>query len=1533
MMMKALRIMLCLLFLSSYVPLIGASEIQAAAAPVTSLVNDNFEGSTLGVLPVGYTPPFGSGVITSFTAMNNSTVINSSNLRNSYGQTSTTLVGNTTNVFWISDGAGRGGFNKAFTPVTAEIGKGMTAQLDFMEGAMVSDSYVLELLDSNKKIALSLKADYAFPDPLTGGTQKFQAKTWYTVKYVADVKANTADLYINGIFSGNFKFASPVTDIASINFRMAGTSTGNAYVDNIIVSQQEAVTPQNLTTEGANRRVELSWDATSGTDTYNVYRSESRDGIYEKLAEGVPSNSYTDTAGLTNDKYYYYKVTSVNSSGESEYSYYASGYPNNVEPPSDEITGLNGIVRNGQLTVAWNPVNKAAFYTLERSTTPEGPFVPLLTNGKPKLTSTSYLDTNLRSDTAYYYRLSAGNVGGLGQPKLLGKVSPAAPLGAPTLLSIEPGNNQVQLNWTSVTKASSYSVKRSLVNGGPYIALTNVIGTGYLDTTAENGKTYYYVVDAVNDGQESMISNQLKAKPYAPVNGAPAKPTSFQAVANEGSVSLSWNAVIGASSYNVKRAISADGPYTVISSTYDAIFGDLSVTNGITYYYVVSAVNSNGESPDTDELVVLPAAVLTVDKNVTADGVKVFNTIQSAINQVPTNNTTRTIIHIASGTYTEKVKVDRPYVSLVGAGMDKTTIMFGDYAGTAATQGKPGHTGNTFLSQTVDVTADFFNASNLTIENSAGPRNEVAQAVALSLKSDMAVLESVRLKGFQDTLYNGLNTKSQGRHYFHNSIIEGDVDFIFGEAPAVVMDNVKLVLVSNVPTGASAGGHITAGAQKNTTDKGYLFINSQVVDGPSAQGIYDLGRAWKDYARVTFINTFIDSKKFLPEGWAASCAGSCITSYFSEYNSYGYGANATARQISTQLTGQEASLTISQILGGWDPSIPVIMPKVNYAPAVVVTSSNFDKNPANQADINVSVRTNGFALTNITNGTGVLESLDYTVTGSVYTLKKDYLSRLPVGSTTLGFNFGDIAVPLIVNVVDSEEKDIGRQVLMPNDGWGAHTTGTTGGSTANPEQIFIVSKRSELVKALAGGTMPKMIYINGTIDMNVDQNDNPIGMEFYKDPLYDFNAYLQTYDPAVWGKTLPGGALEEARVRSASNQSKQIKVNVGSNTTIVGLPGTNAKILGGNLNVENVDNVIIRNIEFRNTFDYFPQWDPTDGDLGNWNSAYDSISVKSSTHVWIDHNTFSDIGGMDDPNHTYFGRKYQQHDGAVDMTNASDFITVSYNYFHDHDKTTLVGGSDSFSSDAGKERITFHHNFYRNVGQRAPRVRYGQVHVYNNYYEGTVNHPNNPFLYAIGVGYQSQVYAENNYFANDAALSPSSLIQVSSGTAFTDKGSVLNGENVEVAKNNGTLQPVNWTPRLYTFADQTAYVPALVIHQAGAENTQTGDTSAPLWNSGNLTATNVTKTGLTLNWHAAVDNIGVTGYRVYLVSDTSAKEIAVLDNVTTYNVANLQKDTNYKLMVKAVDASGNLSLSGPSVTIKTDHDNRDNNPGDPKKGS
>ncbi|KKK40062.1 pectate lyase [Mesobacillus campisalis] len=415
-----------------------------------------------------------------------------------------------------------------------------------------------------------------------------------------------------------------------------------------------------------------------------------------------------------------------------------------------------------------------------------------------------------------------------------------------------------------------------------------------------------------------------------------------------------------------------------------------------------------------------------------------------------------------------------------------------------------------------------------------------------------------------------------------------------------------------------------------------------------------------------------------------------------------------------------------------------------------------------------------------------------------------------------------MSVPLTINVIDSTV-DVGKEVLPVNDGWGSFTTGTTGGSKADASQIFTATNRSELIQALGGDSVnndknaaPKIIYVKGTIDMNVDENNQPVGMEYYKDPEYDFGKYLDTYHPDTWGRaSLPSGPLEEARARSEKKQGENIQIKIGSNTTIVGLPGSGARILGGNLLIQNVDNVIIRNIEFENTFDYFPQWDPTDGSTGNWNSVFDMLTIKNSTHIWIDHNTFSDGSMPDDQSNTYFGRQYQQHDGLMDITNASDLVTVSYNHFHSHDKTTLVGGSDSYTDDEGKERVTFHHNYYQNVTERAPRVRYGQVHVYNNFYEGTKNHESYPHSYSLGIGFKSQIYAQNNFFAMDAGAQASDIIRIWGGTQFTDEGSVLNG--TEISLSAGTnLAPVDWKPTLYTSIDTAKDVPEIVKTKAGA---------------------------------------------------------------------------------------------------------------------
>jgi pectate lyase len=404
---------------------------------------------------------------------------------------------------------------------------------------------------------------------------------------------------------------------------------------------------------------------------------------------------------------------------------------------------------------------------------------------------------------------------------------------------------------------------------------------------------------------------------------------------------------------------------------------------------------------------------------------------------------------------------------------------------------------------------------------------------------------------------------------------------------------------------------------------------------------------------------------------------------------------------------------------------------------------------------------------------------------------------------------------------------IGRQALPANDGWASSGTGTTGGSAADADHVFVVHNRAELVAALGTGDgTPRIVFVQGGIDGNVDADNNPLTCADYADPAYSLDAFLAAYDPAVWGRTAkPSGPLEDARARSAKNQSARVDIKVGANTTIVGLGGS--KLTGVNLLVSNVNNVILRNLRMENAYDCFPSWDPTDGSSGNWNSLYDLVSVIGGTHVWVDHDSLSDGNNSDADQPLYFGRPYQQHDGALDITKAADLVTASWNAFFDHDKTMLIGSTNTVGADVGKLRVTLHHNSFVNVGQRTPRVRFGQVDLYDNYFRAT---DEDTFLYAWGVGVYSSVYAENNFVLRSADVPLDALVYDWRGSApggITELGSATQVGTGPiqpvsfVAAYNAThdpdLTPTDWVPALRAAApDPAAAVPTLVAGHTGA---------------------------------------------------------------------------------------------------------------------
>jgi pectate lyase len=372
------------------------------------------------------------------------------------------------------------------------------------------------------------------------------------------------------------------------------------------------------------------------------------------------------------------------------------------------------------------------------------------------------------------------------------------------------------------------------------------------------------------------------------------------------------------------------------------------------------------------------------------------------------------------------------------------------------------------------------------------------------------------------------------------------------------------------------------------------------------------------------------------------------------------------------------------------------------------------------------------------------------------------------------------------------ERDLGRETLHPDNGWAASGAGVTGGSAAEPVQVYTVTNRRELIAALNNGlpssTSPsnpsnaaKIIYVSGVIDGNVDDENNPLECVDYYRNGYTLEAFLATFDPAVYGRGTIAGPLEDARVASRNAQQDRVRIRIGSNTTIVGV-GKDAMIKGawfdirGTANVANSrTNIIVRNLTFRDTYDCFPQWSPTDGTLGSWNALYDSISLRDTNNVWVDHNTFEDRDTADATLPLHFGVLFQVHDGLLDITNGSDLVTVSWNRFRNHDKMMLIGSSDGMTTDRGKLRVTLHHNVFDGIGQRAPRVRFGQVHVYNNFYD-LRNTPS--YVYSWGVRIESALYAEENFFLTDRTFAVDGIIERFNGTTLTASGTLVVGPRV-----------------------------------------------------------------------------------------------------------------------------------------------------------
>jgi hypothetical protein len=177
----------------------------------------------------------------------------------------------------------------------------------------------------------------------------------------------------------------------------------------------------------------------------------------------------------------------------------------------------------------------------------------------------------------------------------------------PDNLTASAGTGQVALAWSPSAGATGYRVKMSTTSGGPYTAIATPTTTGCTNSGLAAGVTYYYVVSATNTAGESSNSIQVSATTPGSSSSPPAAPAILTVTASSGQVSLTWSAVATATNYNVKRSATS-GAETNLASMASTNYTDTSVVNGTKYYYVVSAVNSGGESPNSAEVNATPTA-------------------------------------------------------------------------------------------------------------------------------------------------------------------------------------------------------------------------------------------------------------------------------------------------------------------------------------------------------------------------------------------------------------------------------------------------------------------------------------------------------------------------------------------------------------------------------------------------------------------------------------------------------------------------------------------------------------------------------------------------------------------------------------------------------------------------------------------------------------------------------------------------------------------------------------------------------------
>ena len=417
--------------------------------------------------------------------------------------------------------------------------------------------------------------------------------------------------------------------------------------------------PTGLMAVPGGASVALNWNALTVATRYNVKRSLVNGGTYTTI--GTPTGTNYSDSNVVEGTTYYYVVSATNFFGESTNSVQVSATP----LPPGTPTGLIATPGGGMIGLNWNASSNAVNYNVKRSLVIGGPYATIASPA-----TTSYEDTNVTSCSTYYYVVSGTN--SLGEST--NSTQAAATLG-PYYFAVSSGNTTpvgtfvadtdftggtqaspttAAINTSNVTNPAPQAVYQheryddffykfgGLTTGTSYtvrLHFAEIYWTGPGEREFNvfiNGSQVLTNFDifATADGENIALVKQYSVMPMA--NGqisvaysngamddakssgveiilpAPAAPVGVTATGEVGQVALAWSAVPGATSYDIGRSTTGGSPYTNLASgVTGAIYTDTNVTDGTTYYYVVSALENGCESANSAEVNATPTGVLT----------------------------------------------------------------------------------------------------------------------------------------------------------------------------------------------------------------------------------------------------------------------------------------------------------------------------------------------------------------------------------------------------------------------------------------------------------------------------------------------------------------------------------------------------------------------------------------------------------------------------------------------------------------------------------------------------------------------------------------------------------------------------------------------------------------------------------------------------------------------------------------------------------------------------------------------------------